>query len=45
MKNIILGAVILLAVIAIIYFYVVEGFDSSTNAGDKVEAACAANKT
>lgn len=45
MKNIILGAVILLAVIALIYFFVIEGFVASDNAGDKVEATCAANST
>ena len=40
-----MGLLFFLAVSAFVYFFVVEGFQSNTNAGDRVQAACAANST
>jgi hypothetical protein len=40
-----MGLLFFLAVISVVYFFVVEGFQSNTNAGDKARAACAANTT
>ena len=44
MKNIILGLICLGAILCIVYFFVIEGFQGVT-AGDMVQAKCAANTT
>lgn len=45
MKNIILGVVFFVAIACIAYFFIVEGFDPTVNAGDAVRAACEKNST
>ena len=44
-KNMIIGVIFIVAILCIVYFFIIEGFDSTMTAGDAVEAACAKNST